>query len=164
MAKLEDFEIDLNFSINESFQCSYKLTDSFFTLKENSLYDKADVNVDLTCTRRETNLELQFNFTGFVIVDCERCLKPVRMDVTSSYMDIKTYTSDSELLALENYLSDDQNKLSIYDSMYEQICIAMPQRLICENSISDSQCELHFDSDQKPAVDPRWNELKKLIE
>ncbi|MFY0644455.1 MAG: DUF177 domain-containing protein [Bacteroidia bacterium] len=164
MAKLGDFEIDLNFSINESFQCSYKITDSFFSIKENSLYTKADINVDLNCTRREANLELLFEIKGFVLVECERCLKPIRMDVTSSFLDVKTFTSDTDLLKLENYVSEDQNKLSVYDSIYEQICIAMPQRLICDNAMGSNKCDFNLETEQEPTIDPRWNELKKLID
>jgi hypothetical protein len=40
----------------------------------------------------------------------------------------------------------------------------MPTRLICENSLTNKQCEIdHSETADEDVVDERWSELKKLI-
>jgi len=52
----------------------------------------------------------------------------------------------------------------VYDSLYEQICLSLPSRKICENSTIQKACEIdHPAAEVKEEVDERWVELKKLI-
>ena len=132
--KLSEFEIDFNKFKNEKDTFNFKLTDAFFELKEKSLYQNGNFNVDIKCEKFEDTITLDYSFDSFINSQCDRCLNPIKIRVNTSRQDILKLTLNSNLLNEENYLSVNHPVYSVYDSIYEQICLDIPTRLICENS------------------------------
>ncbi len=161
--KLEDFNIDLNKFQNDSYQFSLNLNDTFFTLKENSLFNRCKVKAQIECTKLDSTVTLTFSLNGIVGTQCERCLNSIELNSKLSYIEVYKITSDRELLAEENYISESQHELNVYDSLYESICTHLPTRLICENAVDSPNCEVLINNTQNESVDPRWDKLKKLI-
>lgn len=163
--KLSEFEIDFNKFKNEKDTFNFKLTDAFFELKEKSLYQNGNFNVDIECEKFEDTITLDYSFDGFINSQCDRCLNPIKIRVNTSRQDILKLTLNSNLLNEENYLSVNHPVYSVYDSIYEQICLDIPTRLICENSEIQKKCIIkHLNSNESnDEVDERWAELKKLI-
>jgi len=163
--KLSEFDIDFNKFKNEKDFFSFKLNDAFFELKENSLYQHGDFNIDIQCEKFEDTIILDYTFKGNIKSHCERCLKKIKIHINTFRQDVLKLTLNNDLLNEENYLSVNHPVYSVYDSIYEQICLDMPTRLICENSEIQKKCTIeHLDT--KPTekrVDDRWAELKKLI-
>jgi len=163
--KLSEFDINFNKFKNEKDHFSFKLNDAFFELKENSLYQHGDLNVDIQCEKFEDTIILDYTFKGNIKSHCERCLKKIKIHINTFRQDVLKLTLNNDLLNEENYLSVNHPVYSVYDSIYEQICLDMPTRLICENSEIQNKCTIeHLDTNPKDKkVDDRWAELKKLI-
>ena len=163
--KLSEFDIDFNKFKNEKDTFSFKLTDAFFELKEKSLYQHGDFNVDIKCEKFEETITLDYSFDGYINSQCERCLNPIKIRVNTSRQDILKLTLNDSLLNEENYLSVNHPVYSVDDSIYEQRCLDTPTRLICENSEIQKKCIIkHLNSNESnDEVDERWAELKKLI-
>jgi len=163
--KLSDFDIDFNKFKNEKDCFTFNINDAFFELKEKSIYQQGTITVDVACEKFENTLVLDYTFKGHIDTTCERCLNDIKMDVNTSRQDVLKLTLDEELLQEENYLSINHPVYSVYDSLYEQICLDMPTRLICENSSTQNKCTIeHPDTEKNEEVDERWAELKKLID
>ena len=163
--KLSEFDIDFNKFKNEKDTFRFKLTDAFFELKENSLYQHGDFDVEIQCEKFEDTIVLDYSFVGHIKSQCERCLNQIKIHINTSRQDVLKLTLDNNLLNEENYLSVNHPVFSVYDSIYEQICLDIPTRLICENSEIQKKCTVeHLDSNKTDKeVDERWAELKKLI-
>ncbi|MBT8326901.1 MAG: DUF177 domain-containing protein [Bacteroidia bacterium] len=164
--KLSDLNIDFIKFKNEKDSFNYKLNDTFFHLKENSLFDSCDINLHIECEKSDSTIKIDFAIDGFISTNCERCLKPIKIAIKSEYQEVLKLTANLELLdSEENYLPVNHQVYNIYDTVYEQICLTMPTRKICETSLSKEKCELNYQSEnQDNPVDERWAELKKLIE
>ena len=163
--KLSDLNIEFIKFKNEKDSFSYKLNDTFFHLKENSLFDSCEIDLQVDCEKSDSTIKIDFAFDGFVSTNCERCLNPIKVAIKSNHQERLKLTADIALLDSEDsYLSVNHQVYNIYDTVYEQICLNMPTRKICETSLSNEKCELNYQSDnQDNPVDERWAELKKLI-
>lgn len=162
--KLNDFDIDFIKFKNEKDAVRFEINDTFFTLKENSLYAQCDIAVEVACEKNDSTLTLVYEMVGHVYSQCERCLNDISIAVKITNNDVLKLTNDEELLKQENYLSTNHQVYSTYDSIYEQICLSMPTRLICENSETNKICEIaQPQSASDEVIDERWAELKKLI-
>ena len=113
---------------------------------------------------------------GSVIVECDRCLKQVEFPVDSGFK--VEYVSPQEYEAQHAVeLSSDDLDLSVFDGetmliddlVTEEILLALPDHLLCrpdckgicavcgnDKNVDDCGCETQ-------ATDPRWDELKKLV-
>ena len=163
--KLSDFDIDFNKFKNEKDSFKFQLKDTFFELKDNSLFDQGEIEVIVQCEKFENTLVLDYLLNGHINSLCERCLNDIKIKVNSVRQDVLKLTLNDDLLKEENYLSINHPIFSVYDPIYEQICLDMPTRIICKNSITQYECKInHPNSHINNAVDERWSELKKLIE
>ena len=162
--KLTEFNIDFIKFKNETDTFALKLDDSFFTLKENSLYHACALDVNIECTKRDNTIKLNYSISGQVSTSCERCLETIAIPLQAEGLDALRLTGDEELLNNENYLSIHHQVFSTYDSIYEIICLNMPTRKVCETSLKNKACTIDYASNEiEQTTDPRWDELKKLI-
>jgi uncharacterized metal-binding protein YceD (DUF177 family) len=101
---------------------------------------------------------------GSISSDCERCLTKIKIEINSEFEYPLKLTTNEVLLLEENYISANHQIYNTYDSLYEYICMSIPIRKICENSVSETECEIiHPETTEEEVVDERWAELKKLI-
>ncbi len=140
------------------------MNDSFFSLKEKSLFSRGTLEAKLECEKQDSTITIDYVINGFVNIECERCLEEIELQVDTKHHEVLKLTGNTELLKEENYLSVNHQIFSCYDTLYEQICLALPLRKICENSNAKRKCELDYSSDdvEKP-TDDRWEKLKNLI-
>ncbi|PCJ63184.1 MAG: hypothetical protein COA58_16470 [Bacteroidetes bacterium] len=162
--KLSDFDIDFIKFKNEKDSFNYKLNNTFFGLKENSLYHSCEIDAVVHCTRNENNITLDFELVGFMDSQCDRCLNNIKIEVKTDRNEVIRLTSNEDLLKEESYISINNQVYNVYDSLYEQICLYMPSRMICEISKDQKTCKIeHPITEKEEEVDERWAELKKLI-
>ncbi len=162
--KLSDFDINFNKFKNEQDTVEYHLEDTFFDLKEGSLHQHCNIDVVVLCSKKDSTVTLNYSMKGELSANCERCLTDIKIGVDSTFEYVLKLTTNEVLLKEENYLSANHQVHNIYDSLYEFICINVPTRMICENSLSKTECEvIHPESTEDEIVDERWAELKKLI-
>ena len=162
--KLSDFDINFEKFKNESDVFHFDLDHTFFALKENSLYNEGVFKVDVHCTRNENNVTLKYQISGHLCTVCDRCLKSIQIPVETLWNENLKFTSNEQLLEEEAYLSAQRPVYSVYDSIYETICLSLPSKLLCKFSSTNKTCKIKHYSSQESTddVDHRWEALKKL--
>jgi len=164
--KLSDFDIDFIKFKNEKDQFHFEMNNKFFGLKENSLYHSGDIDVAVTCERNENTISVDYILNGMVTGECERCLDDIQLEVKITHNELIKLTSSESLLTEENYISFHHPVYNVYDTLYEQVCINMPLRKICENSTKKQECKIddHLSTSTNETIeDERWAQLKKII-
>jgi uncharacterized protein len=151
-----DFEIDDKFF--ESFEES--------EIKEGSLIAVVDLE------KRPTHLDLSVTIKGEVRVCCDRCLEtfPFPMECTNRLL-IKFGSSmgddDPDIISMPA----DEHELDLKQHLYEYIHLALPIKRVHpddENGVSTcnpamlNKLKEHI-IDEEADNDPRWDELRKLM-
>ena len=174
MDSLKEYNIDfvkLNFGQHDF---NYKIDDTFFDLKENSLIERGAVNVHLHLDKKERIMNLTFNFEGIIETDCDVCLDIFDLPVKGKESLVVKITeepkeSDGEII----YLGPNDISFNVYDPIYEFICTSIPMVKTCkDNAGGKKQCNpqmLKFLSESKDETanieiqtDPRWDKLKNI--
>lgn len=162
--ELRDFDINFLKFKNPQESFTYQINDAFFTLKEHSLYSKCALDVEVGCTKVDNTVTLNFAIKGLVGVDCDRCLEAINLSVEAKYTEVLKLTDNLDLRDEDNYIDAGHQIYNVYDTIYEQICLAMPLQKLCENSTKNVECSITYEQDNpSEIIDDRWSELKKLI-
>jgi uncharacterized protein len=163
--RLADFDIDLNRIKEDSENFHFEINDEFFGLKSQSLYNKGELTAHLKVSKLTNTATFEYIIDGKVGAICERCLTDIHLKIDIQEKDVYKLIH-TDLLENEDYtISASNPTLNVYDSIYDLICLSLPIRKLCENSIEQfTNCEIILDqSNQKDdAVDERWNILNKL--
>ena len=150
--------------------------DRFFAGFEESEITKGSITVQVKLEKRSTYLRLNFVLRGVVELICDRCLENYLQPVKSSYpMLVKfseTETDDGDEVI---YIHPGAHQVEISKLIYEFIVLSIPIRHIHpEDQNGESLCNpdmIHkldeyrsIDLPEVNPIDPRWNDLKKIID
>jgi len=151
-----DFEIDKEFF--EAFEES--------EVKEGSLI--ANIEMD----KRSTHLDMIIRVSGTVRVSCDRCLEMFSQPVKSENRLLVKFgksieDTDPDILSVPV----DEHELDLQQQLYEFIMLALPIKRVhpadkngkstCDPVMLKKLEELIIDEEKEN--DPRWDELKKLM-
>jgi uncharacterized metal-binding protein YceD (DUF177 family) len=134
----------------------FEVGDRFFENFENSEIVRADVQVDATLTKQNNVLQMQFNISGTVDVDCDRCLKtfgfPIEAEDTLVIKHGNPDESTDEILVIPEGVDE----FDITHYLYEYITLALPARRVpCEIDPVSFECDYEtLDKLDKLADDP----------
>lgn len=99
---------------------------------------------------------------------CDRCLGEVNLPV-SGVMNLYVKQNGREEGNEDDYiiLSPEDDYLDVSSYLYETYMLNYPMRVVhpegeCDEDMQEVLHEYVIEEDDKP-IDPRWNELKKLI-
>jgi uncharacterized metal-binding protein YceD (DUF177 family) len=151
-----DFEIDKEFF--EQFEES--------EVKEGSLI--ANIEMD----KRSSHLDLNIRVSGSVRISCDRCLEMFSQPIDSENRLLVKFGKsiddiDPDILSLPI----DANELDLQQQIYEFIILALPIKRVHPNDnkgkstcnpVMIKKLEELLIEDEKES-DPRWDELKKLM-
>ena len=163
----------------QCFECH--IDESFFDEIEHTDVRHADVDVNLTVTRKsESTFRLEISCHGTVTIPCDRCLDdldlPVDVDYSLNVEQMGTEVDDSndELLIVPS----DWRELDAAPLVRDTVLLALPMTR-CHESEDDCNADMldALDRHRAEAVpddddnvsettgtDPRWEALKKLKE
>ncbi|WP_290698319.1 DUF177 domain-containing protein [Lacinutrix sp.] len=154
----------------------YEINNSFFEYFDYEDFNSSDLKVNVEFVKKSTLLELHFEVSGTVNVNC---------DVTNEPFD-KSLNNEFDLVVKFGEEYNDENidiliiphgeyEISIQQYVYELIVLAMPTKRVhpgVEDGTLDSDIlekleelspkEKDTKEDQEE-TDPRWNTLKKLL-
>ncbi len=152
----------------------FKISDAFFSLKENSLFQQGSVDVHLNIDRKERLMNFDFSVEGMVKTECDICLDAFDLTVKGAESIVikisdEPKESDGEII----YLSPNDISINIYDYIYEIICTSIPMAKTCkDNAFKTKACNaemltfLSTTNEEKPNIetqtDPRWDKLKNI--
>lgn len=168
MGKLDTFKIDLKGLSTENACFEFSLDKAYFDAIGSEDLKGGDLHTTLQVRNVAGSFELSFHTEGVVTVTCDLCLDDMSLPIAT----------DNKLVARLGDVFDDSDEYIVIPAdegildvawlIYEFVALAVPMRHVHE----EGQCnpdmirrieQLVVDSsDDDEAVDPRWNELKKL--
>lgn len=154
----------------------FKVDKKFFEHFEYNEFNDSNINVDLLLDKKSTLLELHFEISGTVNVNCDLTNEPYNQQVDSIFDLVvkfgEEYNDDDIDILI---LSHGEYEVSIEQYIYELIILAMPSKRIhpgVEDGTLDSEILERLEElspkekdikDNEEETDPRWNTLKKLL-
>lgn len=170
----------------------YHLDKQFFTNMENTDIHGADLGVDLTVVYNGEFYDLDFVIAGEVVLLCDRCLDDLHQPIDATYHIVVKYGDDycddnDEVLEIPST----DAYLNVAYMIYDTVVLAIPIKHVhplgkCNRQMSAmlkkhratidgedaelageliDEMDSMPDSDETesaPAVDPRWDALRKL--
>jgi uncharacterized metal-binding protein YceD (DUF177 family) len=150
----------------------FEIGNEFFELFEESEVKEGSLIAHVEMDKLSSHLDLAISISGNVRICCDRCLEMFLHPVDCKNRLLVKFgksidDTDPDILSLPT----DENELDLKQHFYEFIHLALPIRRIHPNDINGkSTCdpvmlkkleELIIDEDK--AIDPRWDDLKKLL-
>ena len=191
LGKFDKYSIDLKGMQADSAKYEFVLDNLYFADIDGQEVQKGKVNVELSVRRYSHAFELDFYIDGIVWVPCDRCLDDVELSVASTdKLMVKfgcEYAEEGDNLIV---IPEEEGTINVAWFMYEFISLAIPMKHVhapgkCNRTMA-SKLSKHlrvdegesneddlFDIDveddvveDEPEVrfDPRWNELKKILD
>lgn len=174
MNKKSDYIIDFTHAPTSEEVLSYHLGDDFFSAAEGEI-QSGDVHLKLRILPLPGDLyELKCHYTGIVVVECDRCLGTLELD-----MDVE----EGMYVRLGDTLNDDDDENLVLDAkepkydfahiFYELLALHLPIQRVhdiedCDPTmldyLVDAAPEENSNEDEKPAANPIWDRLRDEIE
>ena len=191
MGKFDKYKIDLKGMQADSCKYEFVLDNLFFANIDGPEVQKGKVNVVLVVKKTSRAFELNFQTDGMVWVPCDRCLDDMEQPVSSTdKLLVKfghEYAEEGDNLIV---IPEEEGEINVAWFMYEFIALAIPMKHVhapgkCNKAMSsklskhlrttpddemDEDSFVSEDSDElanddtETAVDPRWDELKKILD
>jgi uncharacterized metal-binding protein YceD (DUF177 family) len=175
MRKLKEFTIPFVGLKLGKHQFEYNLDNKFFEHFEYDEFNSADLKVDLLLEKKTTMMELTFNASGTVNINCDLTNEPYDQPIESTlFLVVKfgeEYNDDNEDLLI---LPHGEFEVNVQQYIYELIVLAVPSKRVHPGVIDGSlqsdvlekleelspkEKEMKTEED----IDPRWNKLKNLL-
>lgn len=183
LKKLSTFEISLKGMPEGTHKFEFTLDDDFFKEMQCADVQHGDVKVNLSVKHSGNLYYLEFDCVGTIFIPCNRCLDEMPHDVDATY-DIcvkfgeRYDDSHDEVLIIP----ESENDFNVAPLIYDTVMLTIPithshapgecnpemERVLAEHEIFLSEeiddAENENDSDNNNGFDPRWAELKKIID
>ncbi|OBX24247.1 MULTISPECIES: YceD family protein [Bizionia] len=157
-------------------QFEYKIDKTFFDFFEYQDFNDADIAVDLELNKKTTLLELHFEMSGTVNVNCDLTNEPYNQEIRNSFDLVVKFGEDYndeeiDLLVIPH----GEYEVNVQQYIYETIILTIPSKLIhpgvedgtLQSDILEKLEELSpkekQEKEDNEEIDPRWNTLKKLL-
>jgi uncharacterized metal-binding protein YceD (DUF177 family) len=154
---------------------SYSVDDHFFSIIENSMYENGNIKVILSLNKTMNMLIFNFNISGTVSSICDKCLEtldvPLSCDEKIYIKFGEEYDEPAEDIII---LPFGEHEIDISKIIYDVIVTSLPIRHIHSNDkkcnpemikkLKEYSVHEHSGYEHEDETDPRWNELKKIID
>ncbi len=150
----------------------FEINNKFFEQFEDSEIKEGSLNANIILDKRPTHLDLLISISGSVRICCDRCLEMFSHPVESNNRLLVKYGrneqgNDPDLLILQF----EQYELDMSQYIYEYIYLALPIKRVHPNDkYGNSTCDPEMLEklkehmvDEETETDPRWEELRKLM-
>lgn len=157
-------------------QFEYEINKEFFEHFEYDDLNTADVKIDLLFEKKTTMMELTFEASGSVNVNCDITNEPYNQPIEGSlFLVVKfgdEFNDENEDLLI---LPHGEFEINIQQYIYELIVLSIPLKRVhpgvedgtLESEVLDKLEELSIDNNEhktdEDEIDPRWNKLKNLL-
>jgi uncharacterized protein len=173
---LKPFNIDWVGLADKRYDYQYVADNSFFAHFEHSLVQEGQCNVNVALTKTPTMLICEFDISGTIQLTCDRSLEIFDYPIATHEQIIFKFAEQAQELSDEIVLiPKDLPTINLAQYIYEFIGLCVPMkklhpRFVIEeegDSTSDilvySSATAEDEQDDDGEVDPRWEDLKKLI-
>jgi uncharacterized metal-binding protein YceD (DUF177 family) len=173
---LEKYDINLKAIELDEKVFNYSLDDDFFTALDTQEVKRGQVEAHVNVKKLAGSYELNMYINGYVIIQCDRCLDDMVQPVeANNKLKIKfgtSYLDEGDELVI---VPEDEGKVNVAWFLYEIIALSIPiQHTHASGECNEEMMKIlkehsgHFTEDDNGAptgedIDPRWNDLKKLL-
>lgn len=157
----------------------YRLDKQFFQNMESADIHDAALDVTLTINHKGDIYDMTFDIFGEIVVLCDRCLDEMQLPIDTVYHIVVKYgeeycdESDDVLI-----IPEADNYMNVASLIYDTVSLEIPimhthpegecneamNDILRQHSAVVSESEDNNDNEDNIAIDPRWNELKKLTD
>ena len=170
--------------LTDTAEYQYQLDNDFFLDLDAPEVQKGQVNVTLKVRKTSGIYQLDFHTEGKVIVICDRCLDEMEQPIeTEDRLKVKLGSEYSEVDDMV-VVPEEEGYINVAWFIYEFIALSIPMKHVhapgkCNKDMvsklskhlrvsgddEDDDDFLKVDSSDEPqTIDPRWNELKKILD
>lgn len=169
--------------LTDTAEYEYRLDNQFFADLDAPEVQKGNVNVSLQVRKTSGVYLLDFQTEGVVTVTCDRCLEEMEQPVeTEDRLKVKLGEEYDELEDMI-IVPEDEGYINVAWYIYEFIALSIPMKHVhapgecneeMEAKLNSHLCasgeEDDFDAegeapdDEPREIDPRWSELKKILD
>ncbi|GAB2570658.1 YceD family protein [Spirosoma areae] len=178
MNPLRAYDIHIVGLDNKRYEYDFTSDNSFFAALEQELIRKGTVSTHLVLDKSETMIRLDFHIVGTVEQTCDRSLDDYDEPVdTQQTMLLKFGDHNEELSDEIELIERNTSTVNVARYIFEFIGLSLPMKRLHprfrdeDDSEDDGQngkliyrsdAEPNEDVDDQPAIDPRWEALRKL--
>jgi Predicted metal-binding, possibly nucleic acid-binding protein len=192
LGKFDRYRIDLKGMQGDKMNFDFLLDNIFFANIDGPEVQKGKVNVKLEVKKTPRAYELNFQTEGIVWIPCDRCLDEMEQPVTSTDKIMvkfgREYGEDGDIIVVP----EEDGDVNVAWFIYEFVALSVPMKHVhppgkCNKTVTgklskhlrtnaddedsndfdtgggDDDIIVDDDNDNAP-TDPRWNELKKIID
>ena len=144
----------------------YKIDKAFFDLFEYCEITDGEFDVKIELDKKETMLILDFDLSGKVTDQCDRCGSDVILPITYKeriYVKFGEESSDDESILI---IPENAHQINIAELLEEFAVLSLPVRKIHEEGKCDKKALKRlkkFEHNDSEKIDPRWEKLKGFI-
>ena len=157
MEKLDGYKVDLKGMATDTVSYRWQADNDFFSAVQGSEIKQGMLDVALRVKRTSGAYELEFQLQGEVEVTCDRCLEsmnqPIDAFCTLRVVMGEDFVDDGDVVVIP----EREGVINVAWNIYEFAALQIPLRHVHPN------CEALSESSEEERVDPRWADLKKLI-
>ena len=170
--------------LTDTAEYQYQLENAFFLDLDAPEVQKGQVNVTLKVRKTSGVYQLDFQTEGKVVVICDRCLDEMEQPIeTEDRLKVKLGSEYSEVDDMV-IVPEEEGYINVAWFIYEFIALSIPMKHVhapgkCNKDMV-SKLSKHLrvsgdeekddfegsdESEEQPQpIDPRWNELKKILD
>lgn len=157
MGKLDGYKVDLKGMATDTVSYHWQADNDFFSAVQGSEIKQGLLDVALRVKRTSGAYELEFQLQGEVEVTCDRCLEsmnqPIDAFCTLRVVMGEDFVDDGDVVVIP----EREGVINVAWNIYEFAALQIPLRHV------HPDCEGLSESSEEERVDPRWADLKKLI-
>lgn len=157
MGKLDGYKVDLKGMATDTVSYRWQADNDFFSAVQGPEIKQGLLDVALRVKRTSGAYELEFQLQGEVEVTCDRCLEsmnqPIDAFCTLRVVMGEDFVDDGDVVVIP----EREGVINVAWNIYEFAALQIPLRHV------HPDCEALSESSEEERVDPRWAELKKLI-
>ena len=164
MGKLDGYKVDLKGMQSDTVSYRWQADNDFFSAVQGPEIKHGLLDVALRVKRTSGAYELEFQLRGEVEVSCDRCLEPMSQPIEAQcLLRVKMgddYTDDGDVVTIP----ERDGTINVAWNIYEFAALQIPLRHVhpdgeCKNLAPEPSKE----EEKVQEVDPRWEELKKIV-
>jgi uncharacterized metal-binding protein YceD (DUF177 family) len=176
MKELKEFTIQFVGLKAGEHSFEYNIDNTFFHNFEYDEFNEVDVKVDLKLVKKSTLLELFFDASGCVNVNCDVTNEPYDQNIEDKFKLVvkfgAEYNDENEDILI---IPHGEYEINVAQYIYELIILAVPAKRVhpgiedgtLKSDILSKLEELRpkagDNNKTNEGTDPRWNNLKKLL-
>lgn len=157
MGKMDGYKVDLKGMATDTVSYRWQADNDFFSAVQGSEIKQGLLDVALRVKRTSGAYELEFQLQGEVEVTCDRCLEsmnqPIDAFCTLRVVMGEDFVDDGDVVVVP----EREGFINVAWNIYEFAALQIPLRHV------HPDCEALSESSEEERVDPRWADLKKLI-